>query len=309
MIFLFSKEKIEKGVKKMKICVKCGYQGEFNFCPECGEKYEMTEASRLDAIEKEIFELKKAMMAKIFRAAKKELHEKPAAIKHRKKRTRKEWKAIFKIAAGLVKEGTSVSLALGKAIGSNKRRGGAELRSLERYLKKHKVEYKKWSKTKKVGGNIPHPSSLVEHTVSYADNQKRKRGQFIFSRANNLMKTYHYSREKAFEMAAAEWREHKTAVKITPSFKGLPIISAPVILNQPELNKILMDMLRNVAKNDGELHYRVDGVALGINRVAEWDDLIAKVLQNSLGISRYLGVENRFKAIIIDDRITVSYKK
>lgn len=199
----------------------------------------------------------------------------PKAKKYKHK-SKKDWKALFEQCRQKINNGSSICKAMSEVIGYSTTE---YKKQLERYMRKQdKIENK--GKTTK---------GLPDKRVI--------RMRWITKKAGFLVNQYKYSWEKARTMASQEY----SAKFLNKKYKV--DMEMPKILDKPEMNKILFDILKNVYDNNGRFIRAQDAYNIGIESKSAWEDLIYSIMRNMNDIKDYLGKNKGLKLVSIDNEL------
>lgn len=185
--------------------------------------------------------------------------------------------------------GTNITKAMQKATGKNISNYGDILRKRARSTK-FKDRFN---------------AATQDKPVKSGPDGRTKRMSFIASRAKSLMDYNNYSREKASKIASDEWSRGGSLLKSSSTSNNKP--SLIIITGNQDRDKLLLDMLGNIAKNNGELKFPRDANAIGINSVESWRNAVTKVFNEIETIVKVLCVSNKFKLRFINSTPSIKY--
>lgn len=264
----------------MKKCKFCGNEGEFmRFCDKCGKEYIQTSEDlikelmqRIEKLENKNYDRRKKPLTGLFFTIKPQWYE--------------EAKKYYL-------SGYSIKQAMLKATG------------LKWVGEKQYAIFRKFASQDNLTLVI-RKTKLGKNKSSYKSPEftdyLRKRGQWVTARAKQLAYDNKFSYAQGLMMAQQEFNashKYKNKIEHTQASIGL--------LPDENMNRVLLNILENVSKNSAEMTFAMEGQALNINNQEEWTNLISNILKHSKELSQKFGVENKFKTIIKDKHLSLSY--
>lgn len=254
---------------------------------------------------------------------------KKKSYKKKRKRIRRVWKLNWKEllpdAARLYHSGLNLTHSLKRILGRYP--SNIEKQKLEDYLSKEKKSNMNTSHTRRDWNKLNElialevdkgktinaafkeiigrsfggqEKKLFEKYYAQRDkskNQTDDKEEYIKKRMNYLTQYYKWDPVKAESFARIEWNSRKENSK-----------DIPVIIDKPDMNKILIDMLDNVIKNKGVLKYIPDGSVFNIQRTKEWREFILEFWKNRSKICSYFEVQDKFKLINNEGTLSIVYE-
>jgi len=240
--------------------------------------------------------------------------DKEVVVRRRKRShgRQKETEEKYEKAVDMVKRGMNRGHAINKSFGYCT---GEHYKVLNRKLKKLGIVLPQKSGRSK--SHVPEEAPKVE-------DKRITRMKFVASRSKSLMNTYNYSIEKARAIAMEEWAGHGKVVHVHTEENekvernapdDRPMIPVqddmPIIINDHNKNRLLIDILRHVIGNNGAMTFPNEGVMLGYDTPEKWRILIFSILNNNKIICDYFNAENKFKIDGADNpsRMRIYYER
>ena len=207
----------------------------------------------------------------------------------------------FEQAAEFVKKGYTRTSALRKVnLNPSKSIGGSEVRKLTELL-----ELKGYKYSERIGKTtkFSYKKFKEKTTIPKKDDKRVARFRFMSTRAWYLMKHFNYKREKAFSMAADEWRtQKKKATKHSHTCCNMP-----KILENKDNNKLLFDVLGCMINNNAKMTFNNEGAMFGFCDYFMWGNFLVSIITKNDEICEYFNVENKFKIMSEGGRKTLVY--